>query len=75
MDHIQCDSLECDFCGTYTDVIIIRFQTSDNDIREYNICRKPACYLTLFGEFKRFLLEVMNPELELNDISKYYKII
>lgn len=51
------DDLECDFCYTKKDVIMIRVQSSLGDIREFNLCKNSWCKVNFFGEIKRFLNE------------------
>lgn len=67
-------NLECDFCGRSDDVVMIRFQNSYGDIREINLCKNSWCKIEIFGEFKRFITESLDQELELNDLSNHFKI-
>lgn len=63
------DSLECDFCYNRNDVIMIRIQSSQGDINEYNICNSNWCKTELFGELRRFLIECRNHNLIKNEFS------
>jgi hypothetical protein len=67
--------LICDFCQVESlNVIMIRIQSSNGDLNEYNVCPKSWCKAETFGEIRRFLTEAFNPDYIKNERSYVFQI-